>query len=115
MSDTQDTDIRAQLGELMPVLAQLDETASQLETAAAEGEEITTDHINTYELQARHGHQLLQGHDLTPGEVHDAESEHRGDGATGYAARGLDHILHTRHFEPAPPATIDNTEEEIEL
>lgn len=87
---------------LLPALAQLDSTASELEQKTAAGEQITAADVSVYEQQAALARHLVHAAGATSKDVTDAEKEHRGDGAQGFAARGLDHATHTRSYEPTP-------------
>lgn len=89
---------------LLPALAQLDATASELEQKSAAGKEVTAADVSAYEQQAAHARHLVDTAGATAKEVADAEKEHRGDGDKGFAARGLDHATHTRSFEPSEAA-----------
>ena len=105
MSDTQTEDTTAHQEEvagLLPALAQLDRTAAELEEKAATGQ-VTAADVSTYERQAAHARHLVDATGATHREVAEAEKEHRGDGAQGFAARALDHATHPRTFEPAAP------------
>ncbi|WP_241779820.1 hypothetical protein [Streptomyces natalensis] len=85
---------------LLPVLAQLDQTATELET----GQHISAARITAYETQATHARHLLDALGTSATEVAQAEKAHRGDGDKGFAIRGLDHATHTRRFESTEPA-----------
>lgn len=105
MSDTTEQDPKVlahqeEVAGLLPALAQLDATASELEQKSAAGQEVTAAQISTYEQQAAHARHLVDAAGATAKEVADAEKEHRGDGDKGFAARGLDHATHIRSFEP---------------
>ncbi|MEU5547190.1 hypothetical protein AB0G85_33240 [Streptomyces sioyaensis] len=84
---------------LLPVLAQLDQSATELET----GQHISAAQITAYETQAAHARHLLDAAGASATEVAQAEKAHRGDGARGFAIRGLDHATHTRQFGSTEP------------
>ncbi|MFJ2406643.1 hypothetical protein ACIOUE_35690 [Streptomyces xanthochromogenes] len=104
---------------LLPVLAQLDSTASELEQKSAAGKQVTAADVSAYEHQAAHARHLVHVAGVTGQEVADAEKEHRGDGSTGFAARGLEHATHTRSYTPTPADSgskdRDRNDEEIDL
>ncbi|MGW1043654.1 hypothetical protein [Streptomyces sp. NPDC002547] len=105
---------------LLPALAQLDTTASELEQKTAAGEKVTAADVSAYERQAAHARHLVHAAGATSHEVTDAEKEHRGDGDKGFAARGLDHATHTRSYEPTPADSDSKSrdrddDEEIDL
>ncbi|MFF3061579.1 hypothetical protein [Streptomyces sp. NPDC057909] len=126
MSDTQteDQDVRAHQEEvagLLPALAQLDRTVAELEEKTASGQEVTPADVSAYEQQAAHARHLVDAAGADHREVAEAEKEHRGDGAKGFAARGLDHAARPRSFEPTPPPADNgqdrdrDDDEEIDL
>ncbi|MFJ2922900.1 hypothetical protein [Streptomyces sp. NPDC087307] len=105
---------------LLPALAHLDATASELEQKTAAGERVTAADVSAYEVQAAHARHLVHAAGATGQEVTDAEKEHRGDGDSGFAARGLDHATHTRSYEPTPADSTSkerdrDDDEEIDL
>ncbi|MFJ8855167.1 hypothetical protein [Streptomyces sp. NPDC102437] len=124
MSDTQteDQDVRAHQEEvagLLPALAQLDRTATELQEKTASGQEVTAADVGTYQQQAAHARHLVDVAGTDHREVAEAEKEHRGDGDRGFAARGMDHAAHPRSFEQTSPDSghdrdRDN-DEEIDL
>lgn len=91
-----------EIARLLPALAQLDRTASELEQKTAAGQEVTAADISTYQNQAAHTQHLVQEAAADANEVSAAEKEHCGDGERGFATRALDHANHPRHFEPTP-------------
>ncbi|MEU9796931.1 hypothetical protein AB0E27_41410 [Streptomyces sparsogenes] len=119
----QDTENRARQQEvagLLPVLAQLDRTATELEQSSAIGKEVTDAEVGAYQQQAAHARHLVTAAGATAEEITEAEKEHRGDGDKGFAARGLDHTTHPRIFEPTQPLADstqdrDRSDEEIDL
>jgi hypothetical protein len=91
-----------------------------VEEKTASGQEVTPADVSAYEQQAAHARHLVDAAGADHREVAEAEKEHRGDGATGFAARGLDHAARPRSFEPTPgPADNgqdrDRDDEEIDL
>lgn len=97
MSDISEApDRQEQVAGLLPALAQLDRTASDIEQAA---EGTGRGMAGVYEHQAAHARQLILAADATCQEVTDAEQQHQGDGAKGFAARGYDHALHPRPYD----------------
>ncbi|MFE7268173.1 hypothetical protein ACFU9B_40250 [Streptomyces sp. NPDC057592] len=115
--DPQDLTHQQEVAGVLPALAQLDATASELEQKSAAGE-ITAADVSAYEQQAAHARHQIDAAGASPKEVTDAEKEHRGDGDRGFAARGLDHATHTRSFEPSTDNSKDrdrDDDEEIDL
>lgn len=107
MSDTKTEDPterehEQEIAGLLPALAQLDRTATDLEQKTAAGQEVTAADISAYRHQAAHAQHLVQDAAADAKELSAAEKEHRGDGERGFAARALDHANHPRHFEPTP-------------
>lgn len=102
---------------LLPVLSQLDETAAALERQAAAGKEVTANQIAAYQTEAAHARHLMTSSGASTQEITAAEQEHRGDGASGFTVRALDHAMHTRHFEPTPDPSDgkDRNIEEVEI
>ncbi|MGW6605145.1 hypothetical protein [Streptomyces sp. NPDC055036] len=118
--DPKDLAHQQEVAGLLPVLAQLDATASELEQKSAAGKEVTAADVGAYEQQAAHARHLVGAAGATPKEVADAEKDHRGDGAKGFAARGLDYATHIRSFEPSQAADSNkdrdrDDDEEIDL
>ncbi|MGD6757304.1 hypothetical protein [Streptomyces sp. BH105] len=99
--NTDATDEQNDVTALLPALAQLDSTASDLEAKAAAGKDLSDAEISTYEQQAAHARQLIHETGATAQELSQAEKEHRGDGDKGFAKRGLDHANHPRAYEPS--------------
>jgi hypothetical protein len=117
--DTKTLAHQEEIAGLLPALAQLDATASELEQKAAAGQEVTAADVSTYEQQATHARHLVDAAGVTDREVAEAEKEHRGDGDKGFATRAMDHAIHPRSFGPTP-SPADNgqdrdDEEEIDL
>ncbi|NMI63146.1 hypothetical protein [Streptomyces sp. RLA2-12] len=107
MSDTKTEDPaerehEQEIAGLLPTLAQLDRTATELEQKTAAGQEVTAADISAYQQQAAHAQHLVQDAAADAKEISAAEKEHRGDGERGFATRALDHANHPRHFEPTP-------------
>ncbi|MEU0032011.1 hypothetical protein [Streptomyces sp. NPDC006335] len=103
---------------LLPALAQLDRTATELEQKTAAGEAVTAADVSTYKQQAAHTQHLINEVGANAEEVVAAEKEHRGDGERGFAVRALDHASHPRHFEPTSDGEATGREqddEEIDL
>ncbi|MFM9625061.1 hypothetical protein ACKI14_44975 [Streptomyces turgidiscabies] len=124
MSDTktevdQDVEHEQEVAGLLPALAQLDQTARDLEQKASAGKEVTAADISTYQHQAAHAQHLVQETGADAKEVDAAEKEHRGNGERGFAARALDHAAHPRYFEPTPAdegaARAQDDEQDIDL
>lgn len=124
MSDTQTEDQerahQEEVAGLLPVLAQLDRTATELEEKTASGQEVTPADVSTYEQQAAHARHLVDAAGANWRDVTQAEKEHRGDGDKGFASRGYGHAAHPRSFEPTPPPADtgqdhDHDDEEIDL
>ena len=116
--ETEDLEHQQEVAGLLPALAQLDQTASELEQKTAAGEEVTAADISAYKHQAAHARHLVEQVGTTAKEVAAAEKEHRGDGEKGFAGRGLDHAAHPRHYEPTPGEDgqgRDRDDEEIDL
>ncbi|GAA2110770.1 hypothetical protein [Streptomyces synnematoformans] len=106
---------------LMPALAVLDKLGGEVEAAKAAGEVPDPGTAAAYRVQTDHASHLLNASGLDVGGVRDAEREHRSAGATGYAARALDHIHHPRDVD-APTQQAEqchgrerDEEQEIEL
>ncbi|MEU5143724.1 hypothetical protein [Streptomyces sp. NPDC021139] len=97
---------------LLPALAALDKTATQLEAQTASGKEVTVGEVATYETQAAHVRHLVDAASVSTREITSAEAEHQSDGERGFASRGLDHATHTRHFEPSPAADASTDQEQ---
>ncbi|MFD5906554.1 hypothetical protein ACFWHG_34345 [Streptomyces microflavus] len=106
MSDTQTEDQQPthqeEVAGLLPTLAQLDRTATELEEKAGAGQEVTAADVSAYEQQAAHARHLVDAAGADHREVAEAEKEHRGDGDKGFATRAMDHAAHPRSFEPTP-------------
>ncbi|MBY8868729.1 hypothetical protein [Streptomyces sennicomposti] len=126
MSDTQteDQDVREhqeEIAGLLPALAQLDRTATELQEKTAAGQEVTAADISAYQQQAAHARHLVDAAGVDHHEVAEAEKEHRGDGDKGFAERAMDHATHPRSFEPTPPPADNgqdrdrDDDEEIDL
>ncbi|MFF5893947.1 hypothetical protein ACFY72_35035 [Streptomyces globisporus] len=106
MSNTQTEDQehtrQEEVAGVLPALAQLDRTATELQEETTSGQEVTAADVSTYKQQAAHARHLVEATGVDHREVTEAEKEHRGDGDKGFAARGLDHAAHPRSFEPTP-------------
>lgn len=120
MSDTQSENAvsrQEEVAGVLPVLAQLDRTAADLEEKTASGQ-LTAADVTVYEHLSAHARHLVDVTGTDHREVAEAEKDHRGDGDKGFAARGLDHATHPRSFE-LPLAdtaqTRDRDDEEIDL
>ncbi|MEU3084075.1 hypothetical protein ABZ697_27650 [Streptomyces albidoflavus] len=125
MSDTPPTaqeisEHQAQVAGLLPALAQLDRTTTELAKKTASGQEVTAADVSTYQQQTAHARHLLDSAGADHREVAEAENGHHGDGAKGFATRAMDHATHPRTFEPTPPPADngqdrDRDDEEIDL
>ncbi|MFI1734917.1 hypothetical protein ACH40E_38040 [Streptomyces acidicola] len=116
--DNHERERQEQAAGLLPALAQLDRTATELERKSAGGDQVTQVEIDVYRHQAAHAQHLIQEAGTEAREVTDAEKDHCGDGDKGFAARALDHATHPRHFEPTPgdeDTARTRDEEEIDL
>ncbi|MFI5987112.1 hypothetical protein ACIBEA_40385 [Streptomyces sp. NPDC051555] len=103
---------------LLPALAQLDRTATELEQNAAAGKDVTAADIGMYEHQAAHVRHLADAAGVTIQEVAQAEKKHQGDGDKGFAGRALDHATHPRDFQPTTtpaPAPDKEHDQDIDL